>query len=154
MNLLSSQLDTPSYRKGVQMAFMDFLTVITIFITLQSDILDMFNTMRSYPAPQLNSRLDLDVPYAGSIPTVANRENINPLIIIAIIEIESGWDPYAVSYAGAEGLTQTMPFIQRAYDCGRVLGDPAESISCGGHFLGDLVHKYGTDNIEFVIDTI
>lgn len=141
------------------MALIDFAVVIAIFITLpvilsgQSGYTfpDMISAMRKTLAPQTSLSMKLDVPYSASIQTVANRENINPLILIAIIEIESGWDPHAVSYAGAEGLTQTMPFIQRAYNCGVVLGNPAESISCGGHFLGELVHKYGDEKIELAI---
>jgi soluble lytic murein transglycosylase-like protein len=158
MNLLNSPLDTPAYRRGVQMALIDITVIIAIFISLPAltntsggYLLDRVLAMRKSKDPQLSSQIDINVPYSTSIKTVANREGINPLILIAIIEIESNWDPDAISYAGAEGLTQTMPFIQRAYNCGVVLGNPAESISCGGHFLGDLVHKYGDTKIELAI---
>lgn len=159
MNLVTkSFLKSSAYRQGMQMALIDFsfvlIVIIIIFLISLNQLgiifLSRMSTMRNMDttSPPL---IQLNVPYSQAIQTVANRERINPLILIAIIEIESNWDPNAVSYAGAEGLTQTMPFIQRAYNCGTVLGNPTESISCGGYFLGHLVHKYGTDNIELAI---
>jgi len=40
----------------------------------------------------------------------ANRVGLPPEIVLAVIDIESAFDPYAVSNAGAQGLMQVMPF--------------------------------------------
>lgn len=40
----------------------------------------------------------------------ANRHKLEADLILALIEIESGYDPEAVSRAGARGLMQIMPF--------------------------------------------
>jgi len=40
----------------------------------------------------------------------AARVELPPEIILAVIDIESAFDPYAVSVAGAQGLMQVMPF--------------------------------------------
>lgn len=129
-------------------AVKDYLLIMTVVFVLlfspyKQNILNYFLSGGVQTVHQLN------VPYANSIQTVANRERINPLILISIIQIESNFDPYAESYAGAQGLTQMMPYMQKAYDCDPVLGNPAESISCGGHFLGYLVHKY--DNLDLAV---
>ncbi len=40
----------------------------------------------------------------------ARAANLRPDLVLALIEIESGFDRYAVSRAGAQGLMQVMPF--------------------------------------------
>ena len=40
----------------------------------------------------------------------AARAELEPELVLAVIEVESNFDPYAVSVAGALGLMQVMPF--------------------------------------------
>lgn len=40
----------------------------------------------------------------------AIRAGLTPEVVLAVIEIESGFDRFAVSVAGAQGLMQVMPF--------------------------------------------
>ena len=40
----------------------------------------------------------------------ATRVELPPEMVLAVIDIESAFDPYAVSVAGAQGLMQVMPF--------------------------------------------
>lgn len=40
----------------------------------------------------------------------ANRAQVPPQLVLALIQVESKFDPYAVSNAGAVGLMQIMPF--------------------------------------------
>jgi soluble lytic murein transglycosylase-like protein len=40
----------------------------------------------------------------------ANRANLAPELVLAVIDVESNFDRYAVSVAGALGLMQVMPF--------------------------------------------
>jgi soluble lytic murein transglycosylase-like protein len=40
----------------------------------------------------------------------ATRVGLPPEMVLAVIDIESAFDPYAVSWAGAQGLMQVMPF--------------------------------------------
>ena len=40
----------------------------------------------------------------------ASRANLEPGLILALIQVESAFDCYAVSYAGARGIMQVMPF--------------------------------------------
>jgi len=59
--------------------------------------------------PDRNERMDI----LKNVFCEANRSGevrIPPGLVMAIIEIESGFNRYAVSYAGAVGLMQVMPF--------------------------------------------
>jgi len=40
----------------------------------------------------------------------ATRVNLPPELVLAVIEVESGFDQYAISVSGARGLMQIMPF--------------------------------------------
>lgn len=40
----------------------------------------------------------------------AQRVDLPPELVLAVIDIESNFDHYAISYAGARGLMQVMPF--------------------------------------------
>lgn len=40
----------------------------------------------------------------------ATRANVQPEIVLAVIEVESRFDRFALSHAGAQGMMQVMPF--------------------------------------------
>ena len=58
--------------------------------------------------------------------------------LAAQIETESGWDPRAVSPAGARGLTQFMPGTWDQYGNGADPFDPVAGIGAQGRYLHDL----------------
>lgn len=65
-------------------------------------------------------------------------------LVMAIIDEESGWDPYAVSDKGAVGLMQLMP--QTALRFGvRDWFSPGENIRGGVAYLAWLNRKFGGD---------
>jgi soluble lytic murein transglycosylase-like protein len=41
---------------------------------------------------------------------VAQRARLEPELVLAVIDVESNFDRFAISYAGARGLMQVMPF--------------------------------------------
>lgn len=43
----------------------------------------------------------------------AKRANLEPELVLAVIQIESAFDPYAVSVVGAQGMMQVMPFWKK-----------------------------------------
>lgn len=43
----------------------------------------------------------------------ATRADISPELVISVIHVESAFNPYAVSYVGAQGLMQVMPFWKK-----------------------------------------
>lgn len=53
----------------------------------------------------------------------ANRAGLPTELVLAVIEVESGFDPYAISRAGAQGLMQVMSFWKEE------LGRPEDNLT-------------------------
>jgi soluble lytic murein transglycosylase-like protein len=53
--------------------------------------------------------VDVPAPYRLPLLAAAARERLPPVLLAAQLRAESGWDPSAVSRAGAQGLAQFMP---------------------------------------------
>ena len=85
----------------------------------------------SMPQKQLDSIVALQ----------AKANHVDPQLVRAVIRIESGGDPSAVSSAGAMGLMQLMPGTAQAYG---VLNpwDPAQNVAGGAKHLSDLLREY------------
>ncbi|HZZ00541.1 MAG TPA: lytic transglycosylase domain-containing protein [Candidatus Baltobacteraceae bacterium] len=74
----------------------------------------------------------------------AEVSGLDPALVRAVIEAESGGDPKAVSKAGAIGMMQLAS--ETASDCGiHDRFDPLENVQCGARTLGYLVHHYGVE---------
>jgi len=52
----------------------------------------------------------------------ATRVDLPPEMVLAVIDIESAFNPYAVSSAGAQGLMQVMPFWRNELGNRRLVG--------------------------------
>src|SRR5215471_9483575 len=63
----------------------------------------------------------------------------------AIVRVESGYNPTAVSPKGAIGVMQVMPATGRAIDPRADLRDPTQNIDVGMRYLQTLYKKYGGD---------
>ena len=51
--------------------------------------------------------------FLRKVHRAATRAGLEPEIVLALIEVESHFDSYAVSSAGAQGLMQVMPFWKK-----------------------------------------
>jgi hypothetical protein len=70
------------------------------------------------------------------------EEGVDPNLILSIMRVENaGFDPLAVSSAGAIGLMQVMPKVGEAFGA-EDLTEPAQNIRAGARFLRVLVDKY------------
>lgn len=86
--------------------------------TLQSKIFTDTNITSIYLKililkPKIDVKLAEEI--AISVHKYSDMYKKNPNLILSIISIESGFDPKIVSYAGAEGLMQIMPFWKNVY---------------------------------------
>jgi len=68
-------------------------------------LFDMSSRMQGF-VPDKEFRLDL----LKSIHREAARVDLPPELVIAVIEVESRFDTFAISRSGAQGLMQVMPF--------------------------------------------
>ncbi len=77
----------------------------------------------------------------GHIDTVAKQNQVDPNLVRALIEVESAWNPRAVSYKGALGLMQLMPATAAQYGV-RDVFNPKENISGGVRHLRYLLDQF------------
>ncbi|MGA7979888.1 MAG: lytic transglycosylase domain-containing protein [Chromatiaceae bacterium] len=78
------------------------------------------------------------------IDAIARRERVDPNLVNAVIAAESGYNPRAVSRAGAIGLMQVMPATAVDYGVASAdaLFDPKTNVSVGTRHLRRLLGKY------------
>lgn len=73
---------------------------------------------------------------------IARGYGLDPDRFEAQIATESSWKPDAVSKAGAQGLGQLMPLMQKAYGVTDPL-DPVQSLDATARIMRDYTQKYG-----------
>jgi soluble lytic murein transglycosylase-like protein len=82
--------------------------------------------------------------YASQIQAAAMANNIEAALIRAVISVESGYNPSAVSRAGAVGLMQLMPETAQRYNV-TDRHDPEQNIHGGAEYLHDLLRMFNYD---------
>ena len=78
------------------------------------------------------------------IEQYARQYRVDPVLVRAVIQVESSFDPMTVSSKGARGLMQLMPATARRYRVTDV-HDPAQNIRGGVHYLRDLLEMFRDD---------
>lgn len=76
--------------------------------------------------------------------TVARRHGLDPELVTAVVSVESGFRPEAVSPKGARGLMQLMPKTAESLGVENAL-DPEQNLDGGARHLGQLLTLYGGD---------
>lgn len=82
----------------------------------------------------------------------AQRNNVDPLLVVAVIKCESSFNNYAVSHVGAMGLMQVMPDTgtwladKAGFRLGRTsnLFDAETNVSLGTAYLANLIERFGS----------
>jgi Transglycosylase SLT domain len=83
-------------------------------------------------------------PYDAIIDRHASAYGVDPVLVRAVILVESGFNPQCVSNRGARGLMQLMPETAKRYGV-RQIFDPEENIRAGVRYLGDLLAMFNND---------
>jgi len=78
------------------------------------------------------------------IESAAAAAAVEPELLRAVIAVESGFDPRAVSRAGAAGLMQLMPETARRYGVSDRF-DPRQNVHAGARHLKALIERYDND---------
>jgi hypothetical protein len=74
----------------------------------------------------------------------ARRHGLDPALVMAVVHVESGFRPDAVSPKGARGLMQLMPGTATRLGVEDSF-DPEQNLDGGTRHLGDLIARYGGD---------
>jgi soluble lytic murein transglycosylase-like protein len=102
------------------------------------------------PSPRLGFDRSLGVPrtpYGKQIYKIALRYALNPLMMAAVVEAESDFNPRAVSRKGACGLMQVLPSTARRFGLHRRrdLFNPLKNLETGARYLRWLIDRFGDD---------
>jgi soluble lytic murein transglycosylase-like protein len=86
--------------------------------------------------------LPAGTPFRDQIHQSAKDANLHPWLLAALVQAESGFNPRAVSRAGARGLTQLMPVAIQEHG---VMDpwDPGENLRAGAIHLRRLLDRFG-----------
>ena len=125
---------------------------------LQSRRLDNGNTVQFVVIPMIANHVEVRAQrYIPIVRNVARRYNLDESLILGIMQTESSFNPYAISYANAMGLMQIVPttagrdvFEMKGLSgqpSRQYLFDPEKNIDAGGAYLWLLQNKY-LDGIE------
>ena len=82
-------------------------------------------------------------PYGDVVAEAAVRHGVDPLLVHAVIAVESGHRANARSSAGASGLMQLMPGTARALGVSDPF-DPRQNVDAGVAYLRRLADEFGT----------
>ncbi len=80
---------------------------------------------------------------------IAKKYGVDPLLIMAMIKVESNFMPYAISSAGAVGLMQLLPSTARTMDAGN-LYTPKDNIEAGVRYFKYLFTLFNGDYIKAI----
>ncbi|HUL61102.1 MAG TPA: lytic transglycosylase domain-containing protein [Anaeromyxobacteraceae bacterium] len=92
---------------------------------------------------------------AETIVAEAQAARIDPLLVLAIVEVESAFDTRALSGAGARGLMQLMPSTMRSEEqrSGLAPGDPHDpvaNVQAGIRYFRRLLDVFGREDVALM----
>lgn len=79
--------------------------------------------------------------FADAIGVAAQRHDVDPVLLTAMAEVESAFDPRAVSHKGALGLLQLMPQTAERFGVGDAF-DASQNVEGGARYLRWLLERY------------
>lgn len=92
-----------------------------------------------YYAKPIKSKFD------ALIVNMALKYDLEPSFIKAVIHVESAFDQYALSRAGAMGLMQLMPATAASYQLKQNHFNPNLNVEAGVQHIKDLMERYDSD---------
>jgi soluble lytic murein transglycosylase-like protein len=87
--------------------------------------------------------------YDGVIKGAAKDATIQAALVRAVIVVESGFNPRAVSKKGAIGLMQLQPATAKRYGVKNIY-DPEQNVRAGARYLKDLLARFDS-NLELAL---
>jgi soluble lytic murein transglycosylase-like protein len=82
----------------------------------------------------------------GLVAEAAKNFDVNPLLVDSVIQVESNYNPFAVSPKGAQGLMQLMPATAQRFGVTDSF-DPKQNIEAGVRYLKFLEDTFQDDRL-------
>lgn len=103
---------------------------------------ESFDLFRRFNGTESNRAVVTRLPYGEAIYRAARRYRVDSLLLAAVVETESSFNPRAVSSQGAVGLAQVMPDTVSA---NLDLYDPTVNLDVGARYIRHLLDRYNGD---------
>jgi soluble lytic murein transglycosylase-like protein len=143
-----------------------FITIFTLFLLNPAPLIGdsaQAQALKDYHLSKIRSALDLQeiqmsddtlAQLTRSIADESEKHSLEPMLLMAIIEVESRFDQKAVSPQGALGLMQVQPIVVAALvEEGKIspadknrklnLKDPVVNVKVGASYLAHLKDLFG-----------
>lgn len=78
------------------------------------------------------------------VQETAQKHNVDPNLVSAVISTESNWNTSAISRKGAQGLMQLVPETAQQFGVFNAF-DPAQNVEAGTRYLRSLLERYNGD---------
>ncbi len=103
-----------------------------------------FELFRRFGSEHARQEKLLTLPFGDLIQSSAKRHQVDGLLLAAMVEAESGFDPHAVSPQGALGLMQVMPDTAAQFTVLEPL-NPATNLEIGARYMSQLLTEFDGD---------
>jgi len=100
--------------------------------------------VRALVAPKPAEGAGTDIQ--GLVNEAARDFDVNPLLVNSVIQVESNYNPFAVSPKGAQGLMQLMPSTAQRFGVTDTF-DPRQNIEAGVRYLKLLQDTFQDDRL-------
>ena len=98
------------------------------------------------PAVAGAAALPASTPYASLFTSASARYGVDATLLAAVAKQESGFNPRAVSHAGAQGLMQLMPGTAKGLGVTDAF-DPAQAVDGAARLLQGLLGQFGRTDL-------
>jgi soluble lytic murein transglycosylase-like protein len=102
--------------------------------------------VRTIMAPKPAAGADTGSEMRGLVAEAARNFDVNPLLVDSVIQVESNYNPFAVSPKGAQGLMQLMPGTAQRFGVTDSF-DPKQNIEAGVRYLKFLQDTFQDDRL-------
>jgi soluble lytic murein transglycosylase-like protein len=104
-----------------------------------------FSMLDAGPNVEEKRRFLHQMPYGAAIALAAERNHVDGLLLAAMVSVESGFSPHALSPQGARGLMQVIPDVASDFGIKGDLFDPHVNLEVGSRFVAGLIKDYKGD---------